>query len=138
MKKIALIACLFCFAFTFSQDAINTDSPTLFKKWKLKFGLNMVNSSGLGSPFDFGSGAAFSNPFAIGAEFAVSLFQSINKWKANDGVINGFTLEEDQSYFAMDANMKFYFDEYLFNLDWMDIYIESGLGIFSENGMLNS
>lgn len=138
MKKIALIACLFCFAIAYSQDTVNQDSPTSFKKWKLKFGLNMVNSSGLGSPFDSTSEAAFSNPFALGAEysfndeFAVSLFQSINKWKANEGTIDGISLTEDQSYFAIDVNMKFYFDEYLFNADWLDIYIEGGLGVVSE------
>ncbi len=64
--------------------------------------------------------------------FAVSLLQTVNKWKADKGIIDGIVVTEDQSYFAIDAGLKFYFDEYFLDADWLDLYAEGGLGYFHE------
>ena len=138
MKKITLLLCVFCFTFSFAQTGSSKKAPTSSKKWTAKLGLNMVESTGQGTPFQaFGSNAKTS-PFALGIEysindlFSVSLFQSVNKWKANNDILDGAVLTEDQSYFAIDAGLKFYFDEYVWSQNWLDLYLESGLGMFTE------
>ncbi len=138
MKKIILIFCLFSFVFSFSQEETVKDLPSLSKRWMVKFGINMVRSAGDGAPIGKFSENAISNPIALGLEYkindeiSVSLLQTVNKWKADEGVIDGIIISEDQSYFAVDAGIKFYFDEYFLDDDWLDLYIEGGAGYFHE------
>ncbi len=138
MKKIALIICLFCFTFTFAQTELTKKLPTTYKRWTVKLGLNMVESTGQGTPFIGFSTNAKSNPFALGIEYSfnedlsVSLFQSTNKWKANEDLLDGIKRTEDVSYFSIDTGLKFYFDQYVWDQNWLDLYLEGGLGLVSE------
>jgi outer membrane protein OmpA-like peptidoglycan-associated protein len=138
MKNILLIFCLLIFGFGFSQEETTKELPSLSQRWTAKLGLNMVRSTGDGSPLGSFSENAFSNPLGLGIEYkvsdviAVSLLQTVNKWKAGKGIIDGITITEDQTYFAMDAGLKFYFDEYFLDADWMDLYLEGGFGYFNE------
>lgn len=145
MKYLALFSFLFCSLFTFSQDRISGDPITFTKNWIIKAGVNAVDESRDWKPFDFTneqSTSAFSNPLALGVEYrfansnSISLFGSINKWKANEGIINGEVITEDRSFSAVDLSYKFYFDHFFFNVNWLDIYAEAGLGLFfiSETG----
>ncbi len=98
----------------------------------------MVENTGKGTPFQAFGANAKTNPFAIGMEYgindflSVSLFQSINKFKANNDVLDGAVVTEDQSYFAIDAGLKFYFDEYVWSQNWLDLYLEGGIGMVTE------
>jgi len=148
MQKITLITLLFWSVLSFSQDRITGDPITFTKNWIIKAGFNAVDNSGKWKPFDFTSDestSAFSNPFALGVEFrfananSISLFGSLNKWKANEGIVDGSLITEDQSYASGDLSYKFYFDHFFFNANWLDLYFEGGLGLFfiSENGPFN-
>ena len=138
MKKFTLFICLFSFIFTFSQTESINKLPTSYKRWTVKLGLNMVESTGQGTPFQGYSTNAKTSPFALGLEysfnedFSLSLFQSTNKWEANKDIIDGVFPTEDVSYFAVDAGLKFYFDHYLIKQNWVDLYLEGGLGFVSE------
>ncbi len=145
MRKITLITLLFWSVFSFSQDRITGDPITFTKHWIIKLGVNSVDDSNKWKPFDFlsdQSSSAFSNPIALGVEHrfsnanSISLFGSLNKWKANEGIIDGVLLTEDRSYSSVDLSYKFYFDHYFLNADWLDIYLEAGAGLFfiSESG----
>ena len=145
MQKIILVTWLFFSLISYSQDHIIGDPVTFNKSWIIKFGVNAVDNSGKWKPFEFlsdESTSAFSNPLALGIERrftnanSISLFGSINKWKANKGIIDGILLTDDRSYAAVDLSYKFYFEDYLFNANWLDLYIEGGAGLYftSENG----
>lgn len=145
MQKITLITLLFWSVVSFSQDWISGDPITFTKHWIIKVGVNAVDDSNKWKPFDFlsdQSTSAFSNPIALGVEHrfsnanSISLFGSLNKWKANEGIIDGVPLTEDRSYSSVDLSYKFYFDHYFFNASWLDIYLEGGAGLFflSESG----
>lgn len=145
MRKITLITLLFWTVVSFSQDRITGDPITFTKHWIIKVGVNVVDDSNKWKPFDFlsdQSTSAFSNPIALGVEHrfsnanSISLFGSFNKWKANEGLIDGVLLTEDRNYSAVDLSYKFYFDHYFFNAKWLDIYLEAGGGLFfiSESG----
>ncbi len=139
MQKIAFITILFFSVFSFSQDRIIGDPITFTKHWIIKAGVNAVDDSRQWKPFDFlndESSSAFSNPLALGIEFrfananSISLFGSLNKWKAYEGLIDGVLLTEDRSYSSVDLSYKFYFDHFFLNANWLDIYIEGGLGLY--------
>lgn len=145
MRKITLITLLFWSVLSFSQDRISGDPITFTKSWIIKAGVNAVDDSNKWKPFDFlsdQSSSAFSNPLAIGVEHrfsnanSISLFGSLNKWRANEGIIDGEILTEDRSYSSVDLSYKFYFDHFFLNADWLDIYLEAGAGLFfiSESG----
>ena len=145
MQKITLITLIFWSAISFSQDRISGDPITFTKSWIIKAGVNAVDDSNKWKPFDFlsdQSSTAFSKPFALGVEHrfsnanSVSLFGSLNKWKANEGIIDGEVLTEDRSYSSVDLSYKFYFDHFFINSNWLDIYLEAGGGLFfiSESG----
>ena len=139
MQKIAFITILFFSVFSFSQDRLTGDPITFTKHWIIKAGVNAVDDSREWKPFDFlndESSSAFSNPIALGIEYrfananSISLFGSLNKWKANEGLIDGVLLTEDRSYSSVDLSYKFYFDHFFLNANWLDIYIEGGLGLY--------
>lgn len=145
MQKITLIILVFWTSITFSQDRISGDPITFTKSWIIKAGVNAVDDSNKWKPFDFlsdQSSSAFSSPISIGVEHrfsnanSISLFGSLNKWKANEGIIDNEVLTEDRNYSSVDLSYKFYFDHYFFNASWLDIYLEAGAGLYflSESG----
>ena len=145
MQKFTFITLFFWSVVSFSQDWISGDPITFNKHWIIKAGVNVVDDSNKWKPFDFlsdQSTSAFSNPLALGIEHrftnanSISLFGSLNKWKANEGIVDGVLLTEDRSYASVDLSYKFYFDQYFFNTSWLDIYLEAGAGLFfiSESG----
>lgn len=138
MKKLVPILFLFFTCISFSQVDSTSVGPSQSKRWIAKLGVNMVRSTGDGSPFGSFSENALASPLSIGIEykfndnFSVALFQSFNKWEADKGILDGQLLEEDQNYFSLDASLKFYFDEYFMHEDWLDLYVDAGLGYYSE------
>ncbi|NNL16096.1 MAG: OmpA family protein [Flavobacteriaceae bacterium] len=139
MNKLTLHFLLLSSILSFSQDRISGDPITFTKNWIIKVGVNAVDESRDWKPFDFlndQSTSAFSNPIALGVEYrfananSISLFGSLNKWKADEGIIDGELLTEDRSFSAIDLSYKFYFDHFFLNANWLDIYAEAGLGLF--------
>jgi len=139
MKQLTIYALLLCSFFSFSQERLTGDPITFTKYWIIKAGVNAVDDSRDWKPFDFlkdESSSAFSNPIALGIEYrfananSISLFGSLNKWKAEEGLIDGGLLTEDRSYSSVDLSYKFYFDHFFLNANWLDIYIEGGLGLY--------
>ena len=119
-----------------SNDSINDVNRTLI----LKFGVNLVDSDGDHNPFsalsDFDQ-MAFSNNYTIELEyrfskwFSLAMILSKNKWKANEGNIDGIIINTDQKYLAIDFDLKFYYDEaigWFDRNDWAELYLHGGVG----------
>ena len=146
-KKILLfLALTIVTSVSASNIEFSKDSVQPINKWVFKVGVNSVDSSGDAKASDLFSSfdqMAFSGtPLKINIErrlnrlFAFEVAGSLNKWKAGEGVIDSdyhFTLREDQDYFAVDGNLKFYVDEGLRlfrGSDWLELYISGGVGYF--------
>lgn len=119
-----------------SNDSINTLHRTLI----LKLGVNLVDSVGDRNPFtsfsDFDQ-MAFSNNYNVELEyrfskwFSLGAIWSTNKWKANEGNIDGEIVKTDQDYLAIDLDLKFYYSEaikWFDNKDWLEFYLHGGVG----------
>lgn len=140
MRKLMqfVLVLMLCTWYGFSQSTPTDKLPTTSKKWIAKLGINMVRSAGDGSVLGSFEENAFAEPLSLGIEyklndhFSVGLLQSFNKWKADKGILDGVLLTEDQSYFSLDASLKFYFDDYLVDADWLNLYLDGGVGYFSE------
>ena len=119
-----------------SNDSINDVHRTLI----LKLGINLVDSSGEQNPFtaisDFDQ-MAFTNNYNVELEyrfnkwFSLGAIWSTNRWKANEGKIDGTIVNTDQDYLAIDLDLKFYYDEaisWFDDKDWLEFYVHGGVG----------
>lgn len=130
MKKLLLL--LFIGGLAYAQD-------NDYEQINLKFGVNLINGSASGNPFDFGEGPAFSNPYYFELEyrfnksFSLGLVGTLNEWQPGDE-LNKTILSEKRDYFAADLDGKFYFKD-AFNIlqdwKWLDLYIHGGVGYFT-------
>ena len=124
-----------------SNDSINEFHRTLI----LKLGINLVDSSGDNNPFSSLSNfdqMAFSNNYNVELEyrfskwFSLGAIWSANKWKANEGNIDGTIVNTDQDYLAIDLDLKFYIDEafgWFDRNDWAELYLHGGVGSVSQD-----
>jgi len=124
------------------EDSVNAINRALI----LKFGLNLVDSTGDKSPFNIFSDfdeMAFSNNFNIELEYRFSKLVSFagilntNKWKANKGNIDGIMITEDYNYLSIDLDLKYYYGEALGwsdQNDWLELYLHGGVGIAKQAG----
>ena len=126
---------------TQAQESISNKAVNdIHKRLILKFGLNLVDSSGDDNPFtmfsDFDQ-MAFSSNFNVELEyrfskwFSLGAIWSANKWKANKGNIDGIIVNTDQDYLAIDLDLKFYYDEafdWFDRNDWAELYLHGGVG----------
>lgn len=144
MKKLTLLL-FFLAALSFShaqsQDSSN-DSISNYNTLILKFGANLVDSSGERNPFNFISDfdeMAFSNNFNAELEyrfsrrFSLAAVLSTNKWKKDKGNIDSEIISEDFEYTAIDLDFKYYFSEdlsWIKRVDWLELYLHAGLGGF--------
>ena len=125
-----------------SEGSINETNRVLI----LKFGINLVDSTGDKSPFNIFSDfdeMAFSNNFNIELEYRFSRLVSLagavstNKWKANKGNIDGIMITKDHKYLAFDLDLKYYYGEALGwfdQYDWLELYLHGGVGIAKQAG----
>ena len=119
-----------------SNDSINQINRTLI----LKLGVNIVDSSGQSDPFQAFTGfeeSAFTNNYNVEFEYRISNWFSLsaalsnNKWEANKGKIDGTIINFEQKYFAIDFDLRCYFDEafgWFDRNDWIELYLYGGLG----------
>ena len=138
MKKF--IICLFVLTIGFTVNAqrfhrFNQD-------WKASVGLNAVGNLGTKNPFERLDEFGFQFPIAVAIEyqwlehFAIEQDLSLNGFKAGKFLDNGIP-SENLTYFSTNTNIKWYFTNYLFDLEWLDLYAKGGIGIFYM-GELNS
>lgn len=103
--------------------------------WKVSVGVNTVVSSGTLNPFrtrDF----AFQFPLAVAVEhqwseqFALEQDITLNGFKAGDAFDGHTFSDKNITYFSTNTNLKWYFTDHLFDVEWLDLYISGGLGVF--------
>jgi len=135
MKNITLLFMLFGFglAVSFSQSTRSIDKG----EWIIGAGVNTINSQGSKVPYRSISDWSFRYPIIVSAEtyltrlFSVELAASLNGYKAGDNIDAAGPSDDDLTYFAADANLKYYFgDKILPTTDWLDLYALAGLGYF--------
>ncbi|MGC1632164.1 MAG: hypothetical protein WA749_08645, partial [Gelidibacter sp.] len=131
MKK--LLICLFIFAV---GQTVNAQRFHRFQSdWKASVGINAVGSLGTRNPVEKIGDFAFQFPLAVAIEhqwteqFALEQDIMLNGFKSGD-VLDGQTLSEKLTYFSTNTNLKWYFSNHLFSLEYLDLYISGGLGIF--------
>ncbi len=131
MKKLILIVTLVAFSLSsFAQR--NND------EWFLSVGFNTVNHLGSRSPIYHPGDWAGKFPISAAIElswsdnFAIEQSITLNGFREG-GEIDGVILEKDYSYISFDTHVKYYFgQEHLFpRTDWIDLYVNAGLGFFS-------
>lgn len=132
MKKI--IICLFISVLGYTT--VNAQRFRAFDQdWKVSVGVNAVGNLGSRNPLKDLGDYGFQFPLAVAIErqwtehFALEQDLSLNGFKAgkylNDGIPS-----ENVTYFTTNTNLKWYFGDYLFDAEWLDLYANAGLGIF--------
>ena len=131
MKKVVVFLFISMIGYTIhAQRFQRFDSD-----WKVGVGINAVGSLGTRNPVKNLGDFAFQFPLAVTVEhqwseqFALEQDITLNGFKAG-AVLDGITLSEKLTYFSTNTNLKWYFTDYLFDVDWLDLYISGGLGIF--------
>lgn len=133
MKK--LIICLLISTIGYT---VHAQRFTKFKSdWKVSVGLNAVGSPGTRNPVGHLDEFGFRFPLAFAVEhqwseqFAIEQDISLNGFKAGSVLDGGTVLKERLTYFSTNTNLKWYFTDYLFDVEWLDLYVSGGLGIFN-------
>ena len=112
--------------------------------WKISVGVNALGSTGSRNPIRNLDQLAFINPLALAVEhqwsqeFALEQDLSFNGFRQG-AILYGAPLEgKDLNYFSTNTNIKWYFTNYLFNAEWLDLYISGGIGIFKMDKLTTS
>lgn len=129
MKSLLSIGILFLStSIICAQNArkANTNSSPDHSKYAITLGVNVIDNGGNSLPFN-AEKLSFKAPFFITTErrfksnFSVALVVSTNR----------LTIEsEEKSYVSIDAIGQFYFDDYIFNTEKIEMYVGLGLGRF--------
>jgi len=114
MKFFSMILILIGGLLTAQPQQLSEDSDNKINRALiLKFGINLVDSTGDKSPFNIFSDfdqMAFSNNVNFELEYKFHKLVSIagvlstNKWKANKVNIDGILITEDKKYLAVDSS----------------------------------
>lgn len=110
--------------------------------WKVSVGLNAIGTTGTRNPVKNLGDYGFQFPIIVALEhqwtenFAIEQDLSLNGFKAGKLLDNGIATE-DLTYFSTNTSVKWYFSDYLFDLEWLELYAKGGIGIFYL-GELNS
>lgn len=157
MKKFLFLTLALIVANTSAQENSNYEKDSLkspINRWTIGLGYSTVENNGNGSGNPFNNFFAFKKedahygiPIRLNLEYRLSpLFGfdvsgSLNKWKANQGYMDGQIITQDYDYFAVDAGVRLYLDElfldeainWLLASDWLDVYVFGGAGYFKIN-----
>lgn len=128
MKKIVFIALLSVSVTSFAQNT-NDD-------WLLGVGVNAVNNLGKRNPVETPDKWSFNMPFSVSVEkswsrlFAIEVLLGLNEFSYSQ-TIDGNTVENDETYFSVDTNLKYYFGKHVFkNTSRFDLFATAGPGFF--------
>ncbi|MEM6517166.1 MAG: hypothetical protein AAF688_13350 [Bacteroidota bacterium] len=137
MKNSLLVVVFLLGCIGYSQGSLTKEAyRKRLDSWVLSVGVNMLGSLGTQNPVERLDEFSFKNPLMVGIEFRWLDFLSFEQ----DIILNGFDegqfldngiLTEDIFYFATNSNLKFYFSDYIYDADWVDLYIGTGIGIFT-------
>lgn len=141
MKNTALLIIVIAlFSFNgYSQSGLTKDQLRNVDSWKIGVGVNAVGSLGTRNPVAKLDKFEFSQPLALSIEHQWSRFLAIeqdftlNRFKITSRIDNG-SLPEKFSYISTNTYLKYYYSNELFknqDLNWLDLYVGGGLGIFS-------
>ncbi|TXE18875.1 hypothetical protein ES692_05335 [Psychroserpens burtonensis] len=138
MKKIVLIIVLVSlFSFDSYSQRLSKSQFRDIASWTVSVGVNAVGSLGTQNPFKRVDQFEFSQPLALAAQyrwsryFAIEQDITLNKFNTSSRIDDG-VLPQEFTYFSTNTYFKYYFDEEIFrNAPWLDLYVGSGLGIFT-------
>jgi hypothetical protein len=136
MNKLIIITMFLFSALVSAQSSLSKQAYRNSQTgWVLSVGLNALGNLGTKNPLERVDEFAFKQPFAFAIENRWSQFLSIeqdlsfNGYEATEFIDNGF-LTEDILYFTTNTSLKWYYSDYLFDANWLDLYAAGGLGIF--------
>jgi len=137
MKRLLLLlTAVLVYTSSFGQSMSKQEYRNSQSDWIASIGINALGNLGTRNPAEDLGDFSLKNPLIIGIEYRWLEFLSVEQ----DIVLNGFndgefidngTLSEDIFYFSTNTNLKFYFSDYIYDADWVDLYIATGLGIFT-------
>lgn len=132
MKKLAI--CLFLSLLGYTT--VNAQRFRAFDQdWKASIGVNAVGNLGSRNPLKNLGDYGFQFPLAVAIErqwteqFALEQDISLNGFKAGKYLNDGYP-SKNVTYFSTNTNLKWYFGDYIFDAEWLDLYANVGLGIF--------
>ena len=120
---------------TTSDTKYDTAEEEVQDPWKLSVGVNAIGSLGERQPFSRLGDFQFRNPLALAIEnrwsktFSLEQDLTFNGYKKGEE-IDGGILKEDYTYISTNTYIKYYFSDVLLNVDWLDLYVGAGFGIF--------
>ncbi|WP_033960084.1 hypothetical protein [Psychroserpens jangbogonensis] len=121
---------------TTSDTKYDTAEEEIQDPWKLSVGVNAIGSLGERQPFSRLGDFQFRNPLALAIEnrwsktFSLEQDLTFNGYKKGEE-IDGGILKEDYTYISTNTYIKYYFSDVLLNVDWLDLYVGAGFGIFT-------
>lgn len=129
-KTLTILSC--CFALIGSAQEKQTKEK---EKWVFGSGINFIDNSAItynqyfktknlnAIPFisSFSVDRKLENNLAIGVNL------SMNQYQANN-IHNGNSISRDLTYFVINANAKYNFDQHITDLKWFDASVLAGAG----------
>lgn len=140
MKKFIICLLISVLGYTAHAQRFNVFE----ENWKVSVGVNAVGSLGTRNPVQKLDEFAFQFPLMVALEyqwtdhFAVELDLSLNGFKEAKKLDGGRKTDGSFTYFSANPSLKWYFDDYLFDVRELDLYISGGVGIFYMNEMNTS
>jgi hypothetical protein len=132
MKKLVVLFLLLSSLAVEAQE----NTPNAKPKWIIGFGVNFIDNTANNKQF-----LNFSNKLdylpsvskvsferLMSEQFSLEGSMVINKLSANK-IQNGSTINEDQDYFGLDLNGKFYFGKEFIKWSAFDPYLVAGFGL---------
>lgn len=156
MKKILLLAFALILTNINAQKKTNykNDSLQSINSWSFGIAFSTIENRGKTSGNPINNFFAFEEedannglPISVNIEYRMhellgfEVSGSLNKWNANQGIMDSQKITKDYNYFAIDAGVRFYFSKLLnderlnwgINSDWFDLYLMTGIGYFKIN-----
>ena len=133
MKKLVIFLVLCAMGYTVHAQRFNR--YRFDPDWKVSVGVNAVGNLGTRNPVEKLGDYGFQFPLAVALEhqwteqWALEQDITLNGFKEGRFLDNGVP-SENLTYFSTNTSAKFYFSDYLFELDWLDLFAKGGLGIF--------
>jgi len=138
MKNFLLTISLLLGLLSFGQTPTKQEFRKAQGDWIVSFGINALGNLGTRNPAERLGDFSMKNPFIVGIEYrwldVLSLEQDIilNGYDEGEFIDDG-VLSDKIFYFSTNTNVKFYFSDYLYDANWVDLYVGTGLGFFTLN-----
>lgn len=136
MKKLLFIAAVLIGTLSYGQSQTKQSFRNSQSEWILSVGVNALGNLGTRNPLERLDEFKLKNPLALAIEHRWTKYLSIEQDVSFNGYDKGeFTdngiLDKDVLYFTTNTSLKFYFSDYLYDAEWVDLYASGGIGIFT-------